>query len=277
VLAEDGYALLRGVLDREAILKARNVVIETLHQNWKMIDQKQPMDEAHIAPARKKGMLLTGYTPITHHHDVLSLLEGTQLVGFFTSLFRKHPATFSQKWVRVHGQEDVTDEHTDFFRFANGAKGMYTCWIPLGDYTPMQGTLAVCERSHLVSGYDIAYGVDTKVELPGGFEEFQADNNVWRSTTFNAGDIVVFDIRTVHASTKNTTRQFRISMDTRWQPVDCVALGNKHSFTSFNRSKPTRATDATSSSSSGNDNGSTDTESGASASTTIRDNKNADS
>jgi ectoine hydroxylase-related dioxygenase (phytanoyl-CoA dioxygenase family) len=29
--------------------------------------------------------------------------------------------------------------------------------------------------------------------------------------------MVVFDIRTVHASTANVTDRFRISMDTRWQ------------------------------------------------------------
>jgi ectoine hydroxylase-related dioxygenase (phytanoyl-CoA dioxygenase family) len=32
------------------------------------------------------------------------------------------------------------------------------------------------------------------------------------------GDVVIFGLKTLHMSTTNTTDQFRISCDTRWQP-----------------------------------------------------------
>jgi len=166
----------------------------------------------------QKGILLTGFKAVTHHKNVTAVLEGNDLATFFRKLFGMVPATFDNKWVRVHGRGEYTDEHTDYYRFQGNAVGMHTCWIPLGDYDITDGTLAICEGSHLLSGYDIHAYSESKAELPKSFESFNHDA-IWRSTNFRAGDIVVFDIRTIHASTKNLSNKFRISMDTRWQPA----------------------------------------------------------
>ena len=41
----------------------------------------------------------------------------------------------------------------------------------------------------------------------------------WATTEFVAGDVVVFGMHTMHASTTNLTSQFRLSCDVRFQPV----------------------------------------------------------
>lgn len=53
---------------------------------------------------------------MTHHQDVLSVLEGPELARLFRALFGEAPATFDNKWVRVKGTGEFTDEHTDFYR-----------------------------------------------------------------------------------------------------------------------------------------------------------------
>jgi len=105
--------------------------------------------------------------------------------------------------VRVQSTGQYTDEHSDFFRFAHCAHSLCVCWMPLGDYTPLDGTLAVCCGSHKLTGYTKS-GMDMKSELPEGFEKFAKDA-IWRTASFKAGDILIFDIRMVHASTMNTT------------------------------------------------------------------------
>lgn len=41
----------------------------------------------------------------------------------------------------------------------------------------------------------------------------------WRTTDYGAGDIVIFGMRTLHASTANLTDHARLSCDVRWQPA----------------------------------------------------------
>jgi len=238
-IANEGYALIRNYIPRHKIQAARNVVIHAIHKDWNMIqvDDKHLLSDAHIKPGQK-GMLLTGFRTVTHHPDVLNVLEGSELVNLFIGLFDGAKcATFDNKWVRVHGFEDFTDEHTDYYRFQGNAKNMYTCWIPLGDYDPLAGTLAVCVKSHLLKGYTAdVYGTETKMELPPDFKFYQK-SAVWKSTHFHPGDICIFDIRTIHASTMNTTHCYRISMDTRWQPSHDVPELSYSLFEHFNNRK----------------------------------------
>jgi len=228
-IQRDGYVLLRGVLDPKKVFGARQVVVNALDQEWKVVDTKaHDVKEAKIR-GTSKGFLLTGYRPITHHKDVLSVLENSKLVNLFEDMFKGTATTFHNKWVRVQSTGQFTDEHSDFYRFAHCSEDLYVCWIPLGDYTPLHGTLAVCDGSHKLPGYDKS--VDLKSELPEDFEIHQKDA-VWRTSSFKAGDILIMDIRTIHASTQNTTQEFRISMDTRWQPAK-VQKGNHLGFKVF--------------------------------------------
>eukprot|EP00058_Branchiostoma_floridae_P027131 XP_002612622.1 hypothetical protein BRAFLDRAFT_78751 [Branchiostoma floridae] len=41
----------------------------------------------------------------------------------------------------------------------------------------------------------------------------------WKSADFQAGDVLIFTMRTVHMSTVNSTQFARVSCDTRWQPA----------------------------------------------------------
>jgi 1-deoxypentalenic acid 11beta-hydroxylase len=233
-LARDGYALLRNVLDRDQILDARRVVLQTLDTAFGIVDREPPfslMDGA--LKEGEGGVCLTGYEAATHHEDVLKVIEGSTLAGLFQGIFDdRAPATYNQKWVRVQGRDEFTDEHSDFYRFHN-MKEMYVCWIPLGDYAPTDGGLSVCEQSHVLTQKHIESGVqaDSKRELPPDFHQKSVQLSLpWVGAEYKMGDVVIFDIRTVHSGLSNTSDRVRLSIDTRWVPATNVPSSSAMMF-----------------------------------------------
>ena len=244
-LQADGYILLRNQIDPKLIDGALNVVADNLAETWQCIDMDP---DHHPQPAQRhdlfikeqsEGILLTGYRPITHHEAVQSLLHCDDLVTLMHSLFGQEPMTYDTKWVRVKGTNESTDEHSDYYRFAEHCTQMVTAWMPLMDVPVHKGPLAVCPGSHLLidgdgDGDDGQYGMDQKeCELPADFETFH-ESTCWKTCDFKKGDILIFDIRLVHASLTNQTKQFRVSIDTRWQPRSVVTLIGD-SFVRFQR------------------------------------------
>ena len=68
-------------------------------------------------------------------------------------------------------------------------------------------------------GADEGKGMGATDDLPPSFGAFAA-TGTWRTGAVGPGDVVVFDIRLVHASLRNerATGEFRMSVDTRWTP-----------------------------------------------------------
>merc|ERR1719334_706812 len=137
--------------------------------------------------------------------------------------------TYDTKWVRVKGTNESTDEHSDYYRFADHCHQMVTVWMPLMDIPIGKGPLAICPGSHLLIDYEQSDGENMEFadykesELPADFESFN-ESTIWKTTHFKKGDLLIFDIRTVHASLSNLTKHFRVSIDTRWQPRSAVTM-----------------------------------------------------
>ena len=271
-LQRDSYLLLRGVLPAELVQAARAVVTAALHKQWQCIDTSQqpytaaaiPQQPSDTAPAAtsapltaRSGVLLTGYQPVTHHPHSLALLESQPLASLLHTLTAAPVSTFHTKWVRVMSRGQRTDEHVDYYRFKRTAAGMLTVWVPLGDYRKEDGVLAVCEGSHgLVEEEEreeaearqrCENGREEKEASGGGAEDEKEEEQIelpkgyaarastlpWVTTDVQVGDVIIFDIRTIHASTANEGNTYRLSMDTRWQPTHLVPLEHKHSFRHF--------------------------------------------
>lgn len=66
-------------------------------------------------------------------------------------------------------------------------------------------------------------------ELPAEYLR-RAKELEWRAGPVEAGDVILFDIRLVHASTANLSDCFRISMDTRWKPAELLDSDLRESF-----------------------------------------------
>ena len=225
-LKDDGYLLLRQVLDVDGMVKpAYNQVRKDLAEVFSMKDG-----------SGTKGTLLTGFTPMTHCKAVLSLLHCSTLVDVMGRLMEceESVSTLDTKWLRIIGTNEYTAEHTDYYRFAHLSRDetgapLYTCWIPLMDVSMREGPLAMCVGSHTLSEFGTGEPMpklddvhddeeeeekDRDIEVPPSFADYPSDR--WRTTEYTAGDLMIFNCRIVHASLRNESEHFRISIDTRW-------------------------------------------------------------
>lgn len=80
-LAADGYLLLRGVVGRDAVLRGRQVVLDRLAEAGVIV----PGSEDEFAPGAAVPNL-EGRNAVTHHPDVISVLEGAPLRGVMAAV-----------------------------------------------------------------------------------------------------------------------------------------------------------------------------------------------
>jgi hypothetical protein len=100
---------------------------------------------------------------------------------------------------------------------------MWTCWMPLIDIPadPNCSRLMVLPRSHLLPGYvqlrnHTADGAHKEQRLPHRWKGDARSGAVWQvPSELRAGDIILFNIKLIHAANPNNSGHFRISLDTR--------------------------------------------------------------
>ncbi len=226
-LAKDGYLLLRGWIDREMVLKGRETILTHMAAHEGLEPGTRPLEG--VMGSRGRGVPLMGRQAITHHPDVLAVLEHPTLVSLYERLFDGPVITFSYKWLRAVGKEEATGAHMDHVYMGRGSQRVMTCCIPFGDIPVRQGTLAVCTGSHADPAFEKlrqTYGrmdVD-RDRIDGWFTRHPREitdtfGGRWLTDDFQAGDILTFGMHLMHASTTNTTERWRISCDVRFQPA----------------------------------------------------------
>jgi hypothetical protein len=92
---------------------------------------------------------------------------------------------------------------------------VFTCWISLGDYTSSNSSLCVLPKSHrLLNNFFAPLKGNL---LPGDYPGLQKNAALfhWQRAAVGLGDIILFNVKTVHGASKNTSDSFRLSMDTR--------------------------------------------------------------
>src|SRR5690606_33274446 len=116
-----------------------------------VLEPGTPVLEGVMANGRTVGML--GRKGVTHHQDVLAVLEAPELFAFYDTFFEEPSRTFDYKWLRGVGNEEYTGAHMDIVYMGRGSRRLYTCWIPFGDIPVAHGTLAMCVGSHRDAGF----------------------------------------------------------------------------------------------------------------------------
>lgn len=228
-LAEDGYLLIRDLLPRELVKRARARIVEALVDAELVAKDAEP-DTAVIA-ADVHGAFWGGKKELTHHLDVLDVLEHPDLCAFFARLLGGAVRTYDYKWLRAVAPGEFTGAHYDVVYMGRGTPNLHTCWIPMSDIDYESSPLAVCVGSHRFDKVRETYGtmdVD-RDRVDGWFSNDPMDvvaryGGEWRTTTFAMGDVMVFGMFTMHGALTNQSDRFRLSCDTRFQlasePVD---------------------------------------------------------
>ncbi len=227
-MEEDGYLLLRGLLDRDAVLNARQAILEHMDEQAALTPGRPVLEGAMPQGGRTVPMM--GRRGVTHAPAVRAVLEAEALFDFYRAYFDRPALTFDYKWLRGVGNEEYTGAHYDVVYMGRGSDHLHTCWVPLGDISVEQGTLAICVGSHNAPGFARlreTYGrVDVdRDRIEGWFSQDPMElseryGGQWKTAEFRAGDVITFGMYAMHASTTNLTDRFRLSCDIRFQPAD---------------------------------------------------------
>lgn len=226
-LERDGFLFLRGLIDRDAVAEARRTIMQHMAEQEALVPG-EPVLEG-VMPAGGKNVPMMGRKGITHHENVKRVLEAPELFELFGRLFGEPADTFNYKWLRAVGNEEYTGAHYDVVYMGRGSQWLHTTWIPLGDFDAEQGTLAMCEGSHNSPGFEKlrqTYGrTDVDRDRTQGWftkepmEITDKFGGQWATANFRMGDVMIFGMYMMHASTTNLTNRFRLSCDVRFQPA----------------------------------------------------------
>jgi ectoine hydroxylase-related dioxygenase (phytanoyl-CoA dioxygenase family) len=235
-MEEDGYLLIRGLFDREDVLAARRQMVEVLDREG-ALDRDHPLIDAVVAPGQSGGFR-GGDNDLTGCPAFRRLVESMPVMGFFERFLGGEPLTYDYKWLRVVSPGSNTGAHYDIVYMGRGTQKVYTCWTPLGDVPYELGPLALLVGSHRFERVKQTYGqmdVD-RDHVTGWFSNDPIElvdqfGGQWQTAEFQAGDVLLFTMFTMHASLTNTSNRFRLTSDTRYQlkdePVDERWMGRK--------------------------------------------------
>ncbi|WP_246320550.1 phytanoyl-CoA dioxygenase family protein [Paenibacillus qinlingensis] len=221
-MEEDGYLLIRGFHNRDKVLEARTSILEKMAQMGKLNRDTQ-LEEGVMADGSKT--IFMGGT----NEDLpalLNVLNGDHIMRFFDEFLGDQSLTYHYKWLRAVGKGDFTGAHYDIVYMGRGTHNVYTVWSPLGDVPYDMGGLAICLGSHRFESLKASYG--SKDSDRDGVNHYTDDplfitekfGGKWATTEFQAGDVLIFGMFLMHCSLENTTNQYRISVDARYQSAN---------------------------------------------------------
>lgn len=241
-LAEDGYLFLPGLLDRAAVLRARAEITSRLHAAGALKLGTDPMDAiaaSGVALDREARAALTRDNPA-----LADVLYDGPMMAFFDRLFGEPARHYDFTWFRAIAPGPGTPAHADVVFMGRGERErLFTAWTPLGDVDLVQGGLMVLEGSCHAPPLERAYyrldvdaycanGDDTRDEWAKGSNGWLGRDPMmtrhrlggrWLTSSYRAGDVLIFSVFTVHASLDNRSDRYRLSADSRYQPASSPA------------------------------------------------------
>lgn len=247
--ADDGYLYIPGFFAREDVLAARARITEMLEQKG-LLDPAYPAIEGLKREGADMSFLSDPRAAVEFMNSVsrknpamLRLLYSGALIELFEKFFGDEVRHFDFTWVRTMGKGFGTDPHCDNVYMGRGSSRLCTVWTPYGDISYDIGGLMILEGSHQQAerlkhylNRDVDVYCENRPEAAriksgeiawkwGGvlsnnpYSLRQHLGGRWLSAEYRMGDILIFGMRTVHASLDNQTSVFRFSTDTRYQPA----------------------------------------------------------
>jgi ectoine hydroxylase-related dioxygenase (phytanoyl-CoA dioxygenase family) len=229
LLARDGYLLLRRALDRQRLMAARHEVLRRLAEVGEIAE---PHEQAIATGGSRRAELWPDlgafWRGVCEAPVLRAVSHGGELRQIAEALFGQPCLPFDFLWLRTMVQGRASPLHFDHVYMNRGSQRVVTAWLPLGDVPLRAGPLLVVEGSNRFADLIEHYrGVDVDRDpLPGSFPEDAVAFARGRGTRllsaeFEAGDLMLFDMFTLHGSFDNRLAggQVRLSCDVRWQPA----------------------------------------------------------
>ena len=228
-LAADGFLYLKGVIDTALIDAARAEVFARLVAVGEV---SEPALEAIATGTSRRDELVTDrgqFWKSVSEGPLLRSLSHGEATNRIMSLAIGGPARAQDYiFLRAGARGRATGLHFDYPFFTRAHDQVYTAWLPIGDVPVTDGPLVIVEGSHTFSdliepmiGFDVALDNTRKATLPQDAVTLAQQRGARLLTrNFEAGDIVIFGMYTLHGSLENhsAVNRVRLSCDVRWQP-----------------------------------------------------------
>ena len=229
-LVDEGHAFLRGALDEGEVMAAREAVFERLHAVGEI--RAPARDGIATGTSRRRAAacdLGAFWKSVVDMPALRRVTNGPRLGAVMEKVWGEPACAMDYLFLRAGAPGSATGLHYDFPFFTRATPRMYTVWIPIGPVPVNEGPLMVVEGSrgfadilaHL-RGFDIALDATRKAEVSHDPVAFASGRGCRLLTAdFAAGDILVFDMRTMHGSLDNHSPEgrVRLSCDVRYQPA----------------------------------------------------------
>ena len=252
--AEDGYLYLPGLLDRSQVMSAREEVLRRLAAADIVDDTDHDLMEGFVGPDANMSF---APQLATENASLDTVLYDGAMIDFYERFLGGSVGHFDYTWFRAKtpGTTTATQPHCDVVYMGRGTKNLWTSWTPLGDVPLESGGLIVLEGSHKIDALREGYGTtdvdkfcaneneadrivddaqkegreltseERQVIHWQGRGSFHADaiaaraqlGGRWLTAAYEAGDLLVLSIYTMHASSDNQTTSIRLSSDSRYQ------------------------------------------------------------
>jgi len=240
-LASDGYVLLRGAVDPEVILAARKEVFGRLAEVGEIAQPVEHGIATGVSHRDSVGDLGEFWRSVCQGPALRQATHGSGMQHVMTVLLGESATAHDYLFLRPGRPGLSTHLHYDLPFFARGSDRILTSWLALGDIPISDGPLMVVEGSNQfedliqpIRAIDYDSTDTPTVQVLDSTVEFTRSRKTRLLTTnFSPGDVVIFDMVTMHGTLDNHSAigRVRLSCDVRWQPaadpIDPRYVGDK--------------------------------------------------
>lgn len=247
-MQQDGYLFLKDFLNSQQVWQARQEIATSLATEGSL-----KLSTPIVHCIAKPNLEMSFRPDLALESPALKkLLYSGRMMEFFEVFLGGKVRHYDYTWLRALAPGQGTYPHCDIVYMGRGTDKLYTAWTPLGDISWELGGLMILENSHRLETIKNSYGrkdVDSycinrkTTHLYASNQKWWhgalSKNPVslrskyggrWLSAEFQAGDILIFGMFTIHASLDNHSCSIRLSSDSRYQlasePVDERWVGN---------------------------------------------------
>lgn len=216
-LREDGYLLLRDILDVNKVDSVKRDMMDVLLRYGVIKpDESEPIWSG-ITPDQFDGPKI--YGELAHLKSIETLVQDNKTISFYEKLLNGPVLTFVEKNPRAQPPQHLlykTTIHQDFF-FWRDSSGFFTAWTPVTDIDETVGGLVLASQSHKPE-FDInLYKYNPESITRTSIPEERIGDVTWLRSDFHPGDVLIFDCRMMHKALPNTSDKIRLSIDSRHQ------------------------------------------------------------
>ncbi len=232
---EQGYVLLRGVLDREAVFELRAKYVAGFDEL--LLARGSALPDGNFSGVVPPGLPAYG----TEGHPAHAFVRSSEFDTFtrdprlqrIAEVLLGGPAELLPRRIVRHfdrSTRQASRAHVDYDYLDRGSDALVTAWIPLGDCPIECGGLVYLERSHLLPRANLDQ-LREHTDRPHDRRPVSNDlaltarvlGGRWLWADYRAGDVVLHSPHIVHASLDNTSEVMRLSTDLRFRRTDAVA------------------------------------------------------